>query len=398
MPTSRRQFIENSFALGAFGSLLSPELLEAIARPQAAAPSGVDAPNNAFKFWSGFYDSVNPASPAYGMKFRGNPADKLEAPKVETQYLNFKTEEKKFRYATDINKEELLDHDGDVGVSMGISQFRPGTSDQKDQASQLRVDVVQTHEFMNFLAPLAWTAIASIKPDNAGKIPSLDELGFKSDKVMQSTSKILLTSGTGKLAVNVSRAPNDSKFLSVLKIMIAGAKLAAPMVSLPAISVPALSTFSEAFAYWEERTRFVMNGGLVNAIATQQALADPEREDTYIGLVSGDYVMVKKQDTEELAKELPNLELVQGYLVRKDADPNQPLQARAANAIPGITYATIRMAVKPMNSSLAGPAAGGGAGGGGAAGKGGAKKSGEKGDKGDKGEKNEKSSTEKPLR
>ena len=52
-----------------------------------------------------------------------------------------------------------------------------------------------------------------------------------------------------------------------------------PMVVLPAVSVPALSAFSEAFGYWEDRTRFVMNGNLTTAVATQQALADPTRDD-----------------------------------------------------------------------------------------------------------------------
>ena len=73
-----------------------------------------------------------------------------------------------------------------------MSQFRPGTADQKEQASQLRVDATQTSPLMNLFAPLAWTAIASIMPDKGGKIPSLDQLGFKSDQATSSNSHILL--------------------------------------------------------------------------------------------------------------------------------------------------------------------------------------------------------------
>jgi hypothetical protein len=104
---------------------------------------------------------------------------------------------------------------------------------------------------------------------------------------MQGTSKILLTEGTGKLAVNISRAAAQSMFVKALNIMIQGAKIAAPIVSLPAISVPALSTFTEALSYWEDRTRFVMAGNLTHAVATQQALDDPDREPSYIGLKFG---------------------------------------------------------------------------------------------------------------
>jgi hypothetical protein len=129
------------------------------------------------------------------------------------------------------------------------------------------------------------------------------------------------------------------------------------MVVLPAVSVPALAAFSEAFGYWEDRTRFVMNGNLTTAVATQQALSDPNREDSYIGLLSGDYVMVAKKDTEALAKELPNLDLEQGYLVRKDADKSQPLETRAEAAVPGMTYTTMRLAVKPIDPNCNGKTA-----------------------------------------
>ena len=95
-----------------------------------------------------------------------------------------------------------------------------------------------------------------------------------------------------------------------------------------------------------------MAGNLTTAVATQQALNDPDREDRYIGLLSGDYLMLPREHTDELAKELPNLDLVQGYLVRKDADPNLPLQMRAQSAVPGITYASMRVSVQPLEASV----------------------------------------------
>jgi hypothetical protein len=96
-----------------------------------------------------------------------------------------------------------------------------------------------------------------------------------------------------------------------------------------------------------------MAGNLTTAVATQQALDDPDREDHYIGLLSGDYLMVPQKHTDELAKELPNLDLVQGHLVRKDADPNLPLESRAQSTLPGITYASMRVSVQPLEASAA---------------------------------------------
>jgi hypothetical protein len=347
MSVSRREFAGRAAAIGLLSVFLPPESVSALAETTQQAASQEDAPHDPFDFWSGFYDAVNPASGTYGTRGRG-PTDALPDPELQTQYLHYLDTEKRLRYATDITDDSLLDHDGDVAVSIMLSQFRPGTGDQKSQPSQLRVDATQTSPYLNLFAPLAWTAIASLNPNGAGKIPSLDELGFKSDQATSATSHILLTRGYGKLAVNISRAPNDSAFLKVLKVMITGAKLVAPLVTLPAVSVPALATFSEAFAYFEDRTRFIMNGNLVNAVATRQALADPQRQASYIGLVSGDYVMVPKKHTDELASQLPNLDLDQGYLVAKDASADLPVDRRAQNTLPGVTYATMRVAVSPI--------------------------------------------------
>jgi hypothetical protein len=350
MTISRRCFVVDAPALGLLTALL-PELAAA----KAAAPqtSAEDTPHDSYSFWNGFFDSVNPYSRNYGRKAASRgPKDQLPDPGAETQYLHYKADAKKLRYATDIDKDELLDHDGDVAVGIALSQYRPGSGETGQRASQLRVDTTQIHPirpFANFLSPLAWTAIASLNPDKSGKI-SLDQLGFKSPQATQGTSKILLTQGTGKLAVNVSKAPTTSVFVKALHVMIQGAKAVAPVVSLPAISVPALSAFTEALSYWEDRTKFLMSGNLITAVATRKAFSDPEREDRYLGLLSGDYLMLPQVHTEELAKELPNLDLVQGYLVRKDADPNLPLQTRAQSAVPGITYASMRVSVEPIEA------------------------------------------------
>jgi hypothetical protein len=346
MSISRRTFSGNALALAFASALFNPEAARALSG-QAMSEEG---PHDAYEFWNGFFDSVNVGSAGYHKGARAGTAG-LADPAAETQYLHYKSDTQLLRYATDIGHDELLDHDGDVALSIQLSQFRPGSASDKSRGQQLRIDAAQTHAYMNLLAPLAWTAIASLKPAASGKIPNLDALGFKSDQAVSATSNILLTRGTGKLAVNVTQPPNDSQFLNVLKIMITGAKLIAPLVVLPAVSVPAMSAFSEAFGYWENRTRFVMNGNLTTAVATQQAFTEPSRDDSYIGMLNGDYVMVAKKDTQQLGDEMPNLDLTQGWLVRKDAKTTVPLETRKDDAVPGLTYATMRVAVKPVDGS-----------------------------------------------
>lgn len=362
MPVSRRNFLGSAAALGLLSTLLTPEQLRALQEAQQPAAAEEESlPHDSLGFWSGFYDQVNPQSPNYGQRSAGRGADSLVDPALETQYLHYKADEKKLRYANSIEKAELLDHDGDVAVSILLDQFRPGSMDSKNKnASQLRVDTTQNYPFMNILAPLAWTAMASLKPDKAGQIPSLDQLHFKSDQVMSASSHILLTRGSGSMAINISRAAHDSTFLKALNAMIEGAKMAAPFVALPAVSTPAMSAFSEAFSYWENRTQFLLNGNLVSAYATQTAIDDPEIKSPAIGLVAGEYVVVAKKDTAALEAAMPNLIVYQGYLVHKDTDLSQTSvsKAMADPRIPDITYATVRVGVTAVNASSGGPAAG----------------------------------------
>lgn len=359
MPTSRRSFLGSAAALGLLATLLPPEDLHALQQQAQSGTDTADLPHDAPGFWGGFYDSVNPNSPDYGGTTGSRGADTLVDAKLETQYLHYSADLKKLRYASSIDKDELLNHDGDVSVSILLNQFRPSTDDAKHKAaSQLRVDTTQNHPFMNILAPLAWSAMASLMPDKAGKIPSLDQMGFKSDQVMNSSSHILLTQGSGKVAVNISRAALNSIYVKALSAMIAGAKMVAPFVALPAVSIPAMSAFSEAFAYWEDRTQFLLNGNLVNTYATQQAMADPTLKSPTIGLVSGDYVIVAKKDMDQLEKAMPQLHIYQGYLVHQDTDLSVTSidKAKSDPKVPDVTYATVKVGVTAVNTSFAGPA------------------------------------------
>jgi hypothetical protein len=117
-----------------------------------------------------------------------------------------------------------------------------------------------------------------------------------------------------------------------------------------------MSAFSEAFSYWEDRTQFLINGNLVNAAATQQAMDDPDLKSPLIGLLPGDYVVVAKKDADQLQAVLPKLHIFQGYLVHENTDLNQPIEKVLEDKnIPDITYATVKVGVSPLDTSLAKP-------------------------------------------
>ena len=103
MSVSRRRFVTDASVLGLLAALL-PELAAA---QEAAAPQPPteDTPHDSYDFWNGFFDSVNPYSRNYGKKSASRgPKDQLPDPGAETQYLHYRTDTKRLRYATDIGK------------------------------------------------------------------------------------------------------------------------------------------------------------------------------------------------------------------------------------------------------------------------------------------------------
>ena len=142
-------------------------------------------------------------------------------PPSERQVTFLHADSSGLRYADDITEDELLDYPGDVQVSMVLGQFRPGNTDQDFlkhvQASQLRVDCVQNKPYRDILVPLASCAMASLKTDQAGKLPSLATLGFDSPNAMSGVTKILLPGGGGKIAVNVYVTKGHPMIEKILK-------------------------------------------------------------------------------------------------------------------------------------------------------------------------------------
>jgi hypothetical protein len=143
MPISRRDLLTEAPILGLLGAI-APELNAA--QTEIAKDTNEDVPHDSYACWNGFFDSVNPDVQGSGQKAatRG-PADQLPDPGVQTQYLHYKSDEKKLRYATEIGEGELLDHDADVAVGISLSQYRPaiGSTATNEHAAQLRLDTTQ---------------------------------------------------------------------------------------------------------------------------------------------------------------------------------------------------------------------------------------------------------------
>jgi len=372
MTLTRRNFLGDAAAASALASFLSAaEMARGASKAEWPEPAAFEqggdlSVHDPSEFWDDFYNAVDPSAP----KSRGA---KGRLPEAERRAEFLHAGPAGLRYVYDIKENELLDHHGDVLISMVLGQFRPGSADQNFlknvKTAQLRVDAVQTKPFLEVLAPLAWTAMASVKTNNAGKLPDLKQLGFTTPEAMSGTTKVFLPGGMGKVAVNIYSTKGDSFLQKLLRGAVQYGGAVASFMNFPAVSVPALRAFQEVYSRLEEQAAFLMNSQLTQAVATRDALADPDREENFVHLLSGDYVLVPKAHLDDVKTLMDKLEVQQGYLVRKDAASSDDLETRANNVLPDVTYATLRMTVAPAATGAGGGGGGeGGGGGGGAAG------------------------------
>jgi hypothetical protein len=107
--------------------------------------------------------------------------------------------------------------------------------------------------------------------------------------------------------------------------------------------VPAIKIFSELLGKWQGHATVIMNGNLTPVIATSTTPTDVPMPQDPMPLPSGYYVMVPQEHQDELNSELPNLTVQNGFLVHKDAAQTDDLTTRASKAVPGVSYATLRM-------------------------------------------------------
>lgn len=351
MSLTRRNFMEQTLAAGVFSGVLSATdmakvsvSLQQAGAAQAAEPLPSGLPqHDAFNFWNSYFDSVDTTH-----KTRG-ALPKVQVGDRQIEYLHYGP--KGLRYLEDIDESELLDHYGDVQITAELAGCRPGNGDQAhfQRGAQFRLDCAQTRPYMNLVAPLAWSLMASLKADKAGKLPTMQALGFNAGSTSSNT-KILLPSGAGKMGVNVYVTAGESFMEKFVKRALELGQVIAPVMSFPAISVPAIKAVSQIYSAWEERAAFIMGSPMKYVVASQQAAADPDRESEYMHILSGDYVLVPKAHVEDLKSNIQDLEVRQGYLLKKNADQNEPADVRKDRVLPGISYAIIKMSVNPVTA------------------------------------------------
>jgi len=135
---------------------LLPELVSAQEADHAAAAqaSSEDAPHSSYGFWHGFFDAVNPTMNVDESRRNLGARGSASRSAAETQYLHYKFDESRLRYAPDIGKEELPETRWRRGDQRRVVAVSPGNGETHMRASQCGGHHPDS-SLMNIFAPIA---------------------------------------------------------------------------------------------------------------------------------------------------------------------------------------------------------------------------------------------------
>jgi hypothetical protein len=351
----RRSFFANMMAAAAFsgalGEVISPK--ELMAAVEADVPQG-----NHQQFWNGFFDDVDPTKP-HANTTRGSGGEPAPQP-LPTHIDDNKLprffhydDTNGLRFAEKIDRAELPKMDGSAVVSLSVSGFHPSEEDAKRigdaTGAQLQLHATQTTPMAQYIAPLAWASLASIFHNQASKLPTVDQLNFVDENGSTGTSgnnRILLPKAEGKMAMNLTLPDKHSLLHKMISYGLQTAQVAAPLVALPAISVPAIKAFTSFYNILVQNAGFIINSPLKDVVASYDAVDSGNMHADALKLVTGQYVIVPASSTDAISAQMDSLKMLNGYLVPKTIANNADPLTVAKAALPGVTYATLKVSVQ----------------------------------------------------
>jgi hypothetical protein len=352
MSLSRRLFLTDSVALGAFPALFANSNLAEALTQAAAQPAKV--PTAGELYWGSLFA---------GGTHRGGHAN-LPKDDRDPRIVHF-SDKTGIRWVEDINSSELPSFSEDAVVTMEVSGFRPGQSDtsrlSKVKFAQLHLSCERV-TFSEFVGPLVWASLATVFADKASKLPSEQTLSWGAFTGNEQAASVqpksnsprlthmLLSQGAGHMNVAISTTPLNSPLHRVLSAVITGAKIMSPLLGFPGIVRPALDSFYNFYGKIEQALpeNFLLNTTQKDVMVTQQGADSGQISANALKLISGDYVLVPKVYEDDFQKDMNKLIVQNGYLVERDT--NGTPDERIATAVPTVSYLTLSVRVQPVSS------------------------------------------------
>jgi hypothetical protein len=313
---------------------------------------------NARAFWNALGTKVNKSGQAFGQP--PPPADPGRAPIFF--YAKDPGDSTKWIRANAISQSELLATDsqknphGDTNFKFRVNAVKFSTDDQnavgKIENGSLRIDVGQAQSFGPSVGNLIWTAIGSIWPTVAGKLPATPAANFDPGTTWQTPSKVVpLPGGSGSLLWNffVNKKPSIlSQIIKTLQGALPTATIVAPLLGLPGYAVSAFAAFNKIFGAIPQTPTFLFQQQEWQDVVCTQAAAAANTLNPggSVGLIDGkQYIAVPTSQADSFFSEISMKKyvLTNGRIVL----PNDPIAETAAvKYFPNVTYATFGVSVK----------------------------------------------------
>jgi len=362
MPLSRRSFLNESAMIGGIAALFAHSEI-------AGAISGLDpqpstSPTTGEVYWKNLY--AGESQRTRGGSHSPNPA---RDPRI-AQY----NDKSGFRWAEDIKVDELPSFSEDAVVTLELVGYRTGS---QDKAQLAKVRFAQLHlscqrvTGSEFLGPIVWAALATLFTNKGTKLPADKDLTWSAlagkpaqpsteQKDSPKLSHVVLNQGAGHMSINLTTTPTTSLLNTILGVTIQGTKILTPLLGFPGIALPALQNFYTFYGLLEKSRaeNFLLNSEQQDVAVTQQGADNSLISANALRLVTGTYVLLPKSQEDDLQKEMDQLVVQNGYIVKRDskASPDE----RAAEAVPTVSYVTLNVKVQkasdfPATSTVTDP-------------------------------------------
>jgi hypothetical protein len=352
--SSRRDFVQEFGALAALAAVAAKPGLGVIQDPKLS------------EFWDAYFAE---ATGTHTEESRGGQArSPLIDPERQVQLIH--ATPNGLQYPDKIPQSELRGDADNVVVTFNPGHFRPSPNDyraiRRSNGSQVRVDWFQKQPIMNFLAPMAWAGLAAwserktsydakSKKQVQGPIPpTLQQLDFRDPNAPNAPLRndVVLMGGTGSLAVNVRAVRFNARLHAVLDKTVNYSSIVAPFFGFAPLAIPALRAFTDLLGAVFSHEAVLMNTLPVQVLATQRAVQKGHDAEG-VKIVSGDFLAVPLNQTDDLKGQFDKLRVDNGWLVHQDADPRVPPSKRAEeDRVPPVTYVVLNLSVRPLDEVI----------------------------------------------
>ena len=347
MTFSRRSFLGGSVSIGGLATFLAhPEIAEAI----GTGPQPSTAQTAGEVYWKNLYAGSSQVTLG-GSKSPNSARD----PRI-AQY----DDKAGFRWAEDIKVSELPSFDEDAVITLELAGFRAGSQDRSNLA---KVRFAQLHlscqrvTGSEFLGPIVWASLATLFTSKASNLPAEKDLTWnalagnteKEAAEQSDTSRlshVVLNQGAGRMSINITTTPTSSLLDKILGGLIRGTTILTPLLGFPGIALDALRNFYIFYGQLERSLpeNFLLNSEQQDVAVTQEGVDNSLISADALKLVSGSYILVPKSQEDDLQKEMDQLVIQNGYLVKRGskASPDD----RVSEAVPTVSYATLNVKVQ----------------------------------------------------